>query len=553
MITASERNYLLENMEELLDEYDYNYSTRALNKIIDTWAENKAELITAFKNHPNYLEGKFMIAFDADYERKIDTTQSAMFTAWLLSENGPIKTMRNTLPEEIKRKMEIQECVYLENNVWRFLTALEAYAQRTISEDLANFFNEHIPEIHAHAGQKTSRVVNKLCTYLGYNKHPEYNREFAKYADSLSPLSIKRHTVLSLNPLDYLTMSFGNSWASCHTIDKRNQRDMPDSYEGMYSSGTVSYMLDPSSMVLYTVDASYNGNDYWSEPKINRQMFHWGARKLVQGRLYPQDNDGCKDLYTQSRAIVQDIISKIFDFPNFWTVHSGTSNASQYVYSEGTHYRDYQHFSNCTLSRIKGEENEGYFTIGHDPICIECGYEHRKEGCISCCSVLGGYTCADCGRGITEDDVYWIDGEAYCSDCVRYCECCEEYVREGNTTWIESEHRYVCESCLSEYYTYCEHCEEYHDRGNMNYLERYGIDVCDDCLSRLYEECCECGEYALRSEAIFIDGDYYCDDCVIACASCGEVKRMNDMEIINGKCYCENCAEEMEEEHEQAI
>ena len=164
-----------------------------------------------------------------------------------------------------------------------------------------------------------------------------------------------------MNPLDYLTMSFGNSWASCHTIDKTNKRRMPNSYEGMYSSGTVSYMLDKPSMVFYTVDAAYEGKDFWHEPKINRQMFHWAEDKLVQGRLYPQDNDGNGGAYTPYREIVQKIMSEIFEFPNLWTVSKGTDAASKYVVSEGTHYRDYESYSNCTLSRPKGSENEEYF------------------------------------------------------------------------------------------------------------------------------------------------------------------------------------------------
>lgn len=58
IITDEERNMLLDNMKFLLDQYDYQYTDEALNKIIDTWATNKADLITAFKRHPNYLEGQ---------------------------------------------------------------------------------------------------------------------------------------------------------------------------------------------------------------------------------------------------------------------------------------------------------------------------------------------------------------------------------------------------------------------------------------------------------------------------------------------------------------
>ena len=47
IITDEERETLLKNMEGLLAEYDYEYTEDALNKIIDTWATNKANLITA--------------------------------------------------------------------------------------------------------------------------------------------------------------------------------------------------------------------------------------------------------------------------------------------------------------------------------------------------------------------------------------------------------------------------------------------------------------------------------------------------------------------------
>lgn len=45
IINDKERMALLAEMEGLLDEYDYDYSEGALNKIIDTWAEDKADAV----------------------------------------------------------------------------------------------------------------------------------------------------------------------------------------------------------------------------------------------------------------------------------------------------------------------------------------------------------------------------------------------------------------------------------------------------------------------------------------------------------------------------
>lgn len=514
IITKEERETLLDQMENLLNEYDYEYTDRALNEIIDTWANNKKDLITAFKKHPNYLEGKFMIVFSHDFERGIDLNALERFKSWVINKDVVNYVKENNfMPESMKKETSLNGQKY-PTEIFNFLFEIPKYTFQYIDSEFADKLNRICPEVHAHDGQKTSRVINKLLTYIGVSKHPEYNREFAKYADALNPLKITRHTILSVSPLDYLTMSFGNSWASCHTIDKQNKRAMPNSYHGMYSSGTISYMLDSPSMVFYTVDASYDGNDFWNEPKINRQMYHWGEDKLIQGRLYPQDNDGCSTGYTAFRSIVQKIMSEIFDFPNFWTVSKGTSEAGKYIESEGTHYRDYDNFENCTLSRPKGNDNDNDITVGHAPICIECGYEHDCEDNISCCH--NGVKCAACGEYVDEDDAIYIDGEPYCRDCVFYCDDCGEYY-VGEGTYVHDSRCYelcVCESCRDEYYECCAECGEYHPRDYMNYIESQGEYVCSDCCDYYYSFCEECGECFRNNNLREHKGKMYCEDCL---------------------------------------
>lgn len=505
IITMEEREYLLEGMKGLLEEYDYKYTEDALNQIIDKWSGQKGDLLEAFKKHPNYIEGKFMIAFDTDYDRGINRRASQDFGDWLRWTAIPER--KGLFPKEIQDKTNPGDLVPWD--LWDFFVCLGSYAERCVSENTANLLNNICPAVHAHAGQKTSRVVNKLCCYLGLDKVYGYNREFAKYADSLSPLTIKRHTVLSISPLDYLTMSFGNSWASCHTIDKANKRGIPNNYSGCYSSGTISYMLDETSMVLYTVDASYNGNEYWTQPKINRQMFHYGEEKLVQGRLYPQDNDAYGDVYTPYRNIVQNIISTIFNFPNLWTLSKGTDNASRYVSSYGTHYRDYEYYDNCSLSCVKGSDNHRYIRVGSSPICVHCGDVHSNADNICCC---GRIVCENCGCIIDdEEDVVWIDGEPYCRDCCHYCDRCNEYHR-GSEYYVRN-YGWVCESCLNEDFVYCDRCGAYVRDEYSTWIESEEVHVCDDCRIRYYSCCEDCGEYVRDEDTYFHHGDCLCESC----------------------------------------
>lgn len=287
---------------------------------------------------------------------------------------------------------------------------------------------------------------------------------------------------------------------------------MPNSYSGMYSSGTISYMLDSTSMVFYTVDASYDGDEYWSQPKINRQMFHYGEDKLVQSRLYPQSNDGDGTVYEPYRKIVQNIMSIIFDFPNLWTLRKGASAASKYIITDGTHYPDYKHFCNCTLSLVADSHNENMFTVGAKPICINCGNRHEAEDNINCCE-SDMEVCENCGRRIDEDSQHWVGDYCYCENCVTYCESCDEYY-VGEGTWIESESRYVCDWCADNRYTQCEECGEYVPNDDAYWIDNIDGYVCENCKDEHYFRCEECEELYHNDHRIILDdGTEVCENC----------------------------------------
>ena len=370
IITDYERKHLLNFMRDLLEAYEYDYDDDVLETIIDEWVESKKDFITAFKKHPCYVDGQFMIAFSKDYERAVDIDVLTGFSKYIKSEVAV--DCEDNLPNEIKVAYNVNYYPYMPASVYHIFDALNStFAHQKVTDDMKMMIDNALPSVRVHVGEKTSRVINKICKYLGYDKHPSYNQEFARYADSLNPIKIKRHTVISVNPLDYLTMSFGNSWSSCHTIDKENLRGMPNNYHGCFSSGTMSYMLDETSFVFYTVSASYDGKEFWNEPKINRQMFHYGNDKLIQGRVYPQGTDESGGIYTQYRNVVQEQLALVFNFTNLWKLQKGTDAIKMNTESLGTHYRDYLQFSSCTLSTLAESDNTDKVVIGEKPICIK--------------------------------------------------------------------------------------------------------------------------------------------------------------------------------------
>lgn len=447
------RQELIDEMKALLIEYHYHPTDAALNKIIDEWCLNKADLIRSFKKHPNY-NGKFQITFDHDFDRVFDKEAVLQFTNWLSSNE-----VRSLFYREVKLRSwsynELVNICYRLNNIinvfyndanirtingkpleyyaeqyqkftrykneydWdsnviiigRQAYDRERYSQLNKVENIQyflrnfglpqfidgytkDFFNDYFPEAKVRVGQKLSKVINKILCLLGVNKAPDYNKEFAKLADGLNPLKIKRHTIISVHPIDYLTMSFGNSWASCHTIDKRNDRDIDSehNYRGCNSSGTMSYMLDGTSCVFYTVDASHDGKNLELADKINRCMFHYYDHRLVQGRVYPQSNDsGANDFYRDIREIAQKVFADMLGVPNYWTNNKGTDACDIVTLSKGTHYKDYLHYETCNVSTLKDADKDELLPIriGHDPICPCCGKTHSRETNIECWSCNG--------------------------------------------------------------------------------------------------------------------------------------------------------------------
>lgn len=533
MLTREQLEKLANIEESLLNEYDYNWTRYGILQGLKIWNRNKTSLRNILRKHPNWNEDMQLILFDTDFKRELDEGVLHDFSQWI--KFCPVEAQED------------------EDRNIKFANYIKARTEHVLDETTANYFNEHFPELKARVGQRITKIVNKYCIMYGLDKEKvfslTYNQAYAKYCDAITPLKIKRHTIISINPIDYLTMSFGNSWASCHTIDKENKRGMENSYSGCYSSGTMSYMLDSTSIVFYTIDASYNGNRPFMQPKINRNMFHYdnidNIDVLIQGRLYPQSCDGDTGMYKDIRMIMQKVFADCLNINNLWMNKKGTDVCDELIESEGTHYPDYKHFDTCNVSIPKEQFTSwdlegGEMYVGHYPICPDCGREHEEEENICCenCSDER-QVCADCGARRDEDDMFYINGDWYCDECVYYCEECNEYERTSNAAYRNGNEIYVCDECLDNYYTYCDACEEYHRDRDMTRTEE-GYVYCENCVD---------------DNAIYIEykDNYYESDNCCECEQCGKYFLDDDINYDgeNNAYYCDDCLEEIEEAREE--
>ena len=471
------RDELIRKSIKLLQEYGYDATEYGVGAVLDEWWENKGKrMVELFGKHPNY-NGNYQIVFSIDLDREIDTAELYSFSRWMCDYSWGFEDDRRRVRGIVRRPSKF------------------------IDEVEAKFLNERFKKFGAREGQKRSRAVNKMCKIFGLDKLPEFNVNFARYADAINPLVITRHTVISFNPLDYWTMSFGNSWTSCHTIDKQNIRDRGgDTYEGMYSGGTESYMLDHTSIVFYTVDGKYNGTEFESQDKINRNMFHIGEECLLQGRVYPQGMDDCLDIYKTFREIMQKVLADCMGVPNLWVNRKGTEECHAVTETTGVHYRDYLSFDDCNVSYLNGKDRHTVtrIRIGHDPICPCCGEEHDERDCICCNSCRPeSETCQCCGCVISDpDDVCWCNGEPYCRDCATWDEWEEEWTRD-ECEYVEGFGDVSVWNLQNnpDEFGYCEHCGRWYLAGRVNgqWVESTGNWYCG-------EECAES------------DGNVFCVD-----------------------------------------
>lgn len=424
-------------LRELLENYNYQPTDHGLNRITEGSTNAKADLISHLQNHPYWDEEQKAIILKAEFSRGLDLKGVQNFVSWLNS-------------------------IFFDGDGETFVKLLGAVSLNTtqfITETSLPLFANIHPDIKVNVGMKVSRVVNKLCGKLGLTSQPDYNREFAKFADAINPLTYTTYTILSVNEKDFLTMSFGRNWSSCHTIDKQNLRGVgSNTHGGCYSAGTLSYALDSTTVILYTVDERYdNPAEMWRADKVKRCNFHIreDGMVLVQGRVYPDGRDGGDNsLAGQFRAIVQKIVADCWGLPNYWSAKQTAKDWC--MTAEGaSNYEDYFSYSDCnvTLNKEKPLDDTREVLIGHEPICISCGYAYYGEDShdwIYCEDCNPNKRCERCGNNIDFGDEYYVD---YVDEDRYYCSCgCAE--RDG-LHWLSDVGAYTSGDYYYDYYDEC--------------------------------------------------------------------------------------------------
>ena len=276
--------------------------------------------------------------------------------------------------------------------------------------------SEAFPHSQCRKGIKISRCVQKCLKEIGLydivmeHEKQSFNRKYAAWTEAVAPMKIKKWSILSINFVDFLSMSHGDTWTSCLNTDKKRYFTGGMWSDGFNSKRTLDYALDSTTMVFYTVSESYEGDCFELQPKQTRQLFHFGEGKLVQARLYPQSNVSRRVIYDQYRANVEHLLANALDEANLWSAPTRGSIEwdgnvvnipySDYEYgnyidfldiaSHGCDENDFQDEVNYVVFRGSSDnkDNGVPMIVGStDTYCVRCGnkFSERAYRSISCC------------------------------------------------------------------------------------------------------------------------------------------------------------------------
>lgn len=404
---------LVEDMRELLGKNGHKHSEHGVCTVLDTYFKNKEPLIKLFQTSNHYI-GNMRIILEKEFERRVDANGVSSFCYSFSSNVGAENILYKYVDDEGKKMTD-----YLATGCMKIDLRYIANHKKlgTNAKKLDNFYlplgiTNHSRDVYQNfdyfmslfsrislstlisniehdglkipAGTKTSRAFNRMCAHYGIDKAPNYNKLFAQYADLVASGMRKLHFVISLNPLDYLTMSNGVSWTSCHSINAVGRHGNGN----MCAGGCMSYLLDKHSIITYVV---HNIEEPIHETgKLYRQMFYCGDTFLIQSRLYPQGNDGAVDLYDKFRVIMQEEFTELFNLESSeWCRTTGADIIKQMSRNTGFHYVDVvghasRNGGTCCIIFPKEKTTTmnpmNQIEIGHASICTHCGDTMTNPG-----------------------------------------------------------------------------------------------------------------------------------------------------------------------------
>jgi len=350
-------------------------------------------------------------------------------------------------------------------------------------------------------GQKLSKYLNTIIedvpNFREIKEKFKSKREYfsIKFSMFLQSLKFEGIMVISIDPLDYLTMSLNQAgWHSCHDQN------------GCHRAGMLAYMVDKHSVIMYVksikdVEYELNGVKFVHNSKKWRQVSYVDIDTLstIFSRQYPADNENaCK----VAREMMSGQFSKFMGIEDKCTITDNNDRIYDMVKDYDRESHEYILHYNDILNirrryfRLKMSQggSDPNIVIGKVPYCPECGDRKLDYPSLLLCKKCRGdlHICPDCGEEINGRGNYGNDDHYYCNSCFSanfsQCRDCGEYVRLDSGRRLDSRSgRFICNSCIERDYIPCERCGDT-IRETDSYTTIRGVNYCRVCYIEIRNE-----------------------------------------------------------------
>lgn len=296
-------------------------------------------------------------------------------------------------------------------------------------------------EMTIEPGQKIIKTIQKVLNFYGYNMSNGLFEEFRNKVSNITTSSnIKSNLVLSIHPIDYMTMSDNNcGWSSC----------MSWTNNGTYSNGTIEMMNSNMIIVAYLEsDNPFIVNNHVIPNKSWRTLLYVHKNILVTGKSYPYHNS----------ELDKKVLEELYKLVN-------KNLKWDYKYKEQEYKDLYSYLPNKEdqINNLWVSKKQIVIITGHamyndlleDKDSVYFCYRNiPKKGMVL--NASGKNTCLICGL-----QHYVTTSEKICNSCKENYSCCncdnvdsskkhfEISVVDDNNYRVYREH--ICEHCIDEY------------------------------------------------------------------------------------------------------
>lgn len=391
-----------------------NCNCGPIDVVLQEWNKSKRRLYRAFGNKLIIKKEITLPQIDSIFEKQLMDIYSfsifeSLTTHTLLNQN-------NFYADFMLHIMQYTDLSYIEkkciSELFRYKYIVKGYVDYSFKLDNYSFSVRN--------GAKTIRTIQKCIKALGYKNIELFNKWRNDINTVNSNKILKANLVLSINPVDFITMSDNQcNWSSC----------MSWINDGCYHAGTIEMMNSNLAVVAY-LEANKSFEIVLDEDNILnmsnktwRSLIFCHKDIIIAGKSYPYYNEFIsKEAIKFMRETVKKTLNWDYQFKE--QLYGDIKNFHNNDFLKNACDPTYHSNRRKIIIYTKGMYNDFIEDTGSQYWCCRNCVKNGLRLCLS-----GKHTCMCCGKVINEDYEIFnskpddIGRIKICDDCKKDKKC----------------------------------------------------------------------------------------------------------------------------------